>query len=135
MRLDETTRLLAETRAVYPGMSIVPGIADAWLGILGDLTFAECHNALVRLGKTQSHIPAPADIRRLVLADRQDTAMRALPSGDTDLVQKPEWFDAVMRQALEETREKNRQREERGERPTFGQTITKPSDHRPGGRS
>lgn len=131
MRIDEAATLVAEARALYPGMSIVPGIADAWNGVLGDLSLPECREALMKHGRGESRIPVPADVRRIALAVRQDAAMRALPSGSDALVPMPEWFHTTVAQHKARTREENRLRKERGERPYYGETVIRPSDQRP----
>lgn len=141
MRIDEAATLVAEARALYPGMSIVPGIADAWNGVLGDLALDDCRDALLKHGKGESRIPVPADIRRLVLAARQDAAMRELPGGHDELVPMPDWFHTTVQQHKLRTREANKdkwrpgqgpvpkQREDRGD---YGETVMRPSDGRPG---
>lgn len=141
MRLEESATLVAEARAIYPGMSIVPGIADAWLGVLGDLTLDECRVALLKHGKGENRMPVPADIRRLALAARQDAALRALPNSDRDLIPMPDWFHTTVQQHKLRTREANKDKwqpgrgpmpKQRADRAEYGQTVMRPSDGRPG---
>lgn len=145
MNLQEATRLVAESRAIFPGMSIVPGIADAWHGVLGDLHFPECHTALVLYGQHESRMPVPADIRRLTMAARQDAVMRELPetrpvpqSTDTHFAGlpipgKPAWVQRVYLEARNRQHAINAERKAQGLPPTYGMQTTRPSDHRPGG--
>lgn len=109
------------------------GEADviAWHGAIGDMSFEECRDATVKHYALQTDWLMPAHIRRLTLAARQDAAMRALPSNPNDLVTKPEWFDTTAAQHKARTREDNRLRKERGERPYYGETVMRPSDGRP----
>lgn len=108
------------------------GEADviAWHGTLGDLRFDECRDAVVKHYAQQTDWLMPAHVRRLVLAVRQDQAMRALPGGGDDLVPMPEWFQTTVEQHKQRTRAANEERKERGERAKYGQTVMRPIDGR-----
>ncbi len=141
MNLQEATKLVAEARAIYPGMSIVPGIADAWLGILGDLRYPECHAALLLHGRRESRIPVPADLRRLVESARASILYVAperpsLESGETHfnglpIPGRPSWVQAVYEDAKARQRELNAERKAQGLPLDFGRMFTKPIDHQP----
>ncbi len=143
MNLQEATKLVAEARAIYPGMSIVPGIADAWLGILGDLRYPECHAALLLHGRRESRIPVPADLRRLVESARASIPYvaperLALQSAETQFAGlpipgRPDWVQQVYEDVKAKQRELNVERKAQGQPPMFGRMFTQPSDHRPGG--
>ena len=100
MNASEAVRLVAEARACYPGMSVPVGMPEAWHGLIGDLTFADCHDALMRHARSSSQIITPADVRKIVTAAQNDRVMRAaVTSGRGDgRTTKPEWFGTVMRQ-------------------------------------
>lgn len=110
------------------------GEADviAWHGALGDLTLPECSAAVVKHYAEATDWVMPAHVRKRALAGRQDAAMRSLPAGTDDMVLKPDWFDGLAAEHKQRTREENRQRKERGDRPVFGKTVLAPSDGRPG---
>lgn len=119
------------------------GEADviSWQGAIGDLSFDECRNAVVKHYAEQTDWVMPAHVRRLALAARQDAAMRALPGSHDDLVPQPDWFRTTVAEHRNRTRELNKekwkpgkgpvpkQREDRGD---FGETVMRPSDGRPG---
>lgn len=142
MNRDEAAVFVAEVRALCPGMAIVPGIVDAWLGVVGDLPIGECRSALLKHARSDGRIPAPADVRRGVLAARQDAAMRELPAGPAlppgapetfgglPIPGAPPWVRGVYERAKAEQHEINRQRREQGLPPTFGKTVMATNDGR-----
>ena len=148
MNLDAVAILLSEVRAMYPQMTFVPKIADAWLSVLHDFDIDDCRLAMTAWAIAQpQRIPGPGDLRRLVLVERQDAAMRdtvaqvtrrttgeivcgsfqglPIPGG------RPEWVHARYEQAKASQHALNVQRKADGMAPTYGETITRPSDHRP----
>lgn len=104
---------------------------EAWLGTLGDLRFEESRDAAVQHYAHSTEWLMPAHIRRLCLASRQDTAMRALPEADGDLVSRPEWVTATALRYKLKQREINAQRKAEGKRPFYGLTVMHPRDGRP----
>jgi hypothetical protein len=109
-----------------------PGEADiiAWHGVLGDLLFDECRDAVLRHFRESTDWLMPAHVRRFVMAHR-DKTRPAIEWGDDSLVSKPEWFDERMRQAREATRADNEARRERGEPVFYGETVLREVDRRP----
>lgn len=119
------------------------GEADviSWQGAIGDLTFEECRTAVVKHYAEQTDWLMPAHVRRLALSARQDAAMRSLPSGRDDLVPQPDWFRATVEEHKRRTHELNKERwrpgqgpmpKQREERGSYGETVYRPSDGRPG---
>lgn len=108
------------------------GEADvhAWMGAVGDLTFDECRNAVVKHYAQQTEWVMPAHVRRLALAARQDEAMRALPGDPGDLVPQPDWFRATVAEHKRRQHALNEQRKERGEPLSYGDTVMRPIDGR-----
>ena len=131
MNIDQAALLVGETRAMYPGMTLVPGIVDAWLAVLRPHDIDDCRIALTTYAMTETRIPVPADIRRVLLSARQDNAMRTIPSGRGDLVPMPEWFHARAAQHKAAQREFNAERKARGLPASYGDTVMHPSDGRP----
>lgn len=123
MTVDDAARLLVEVRAMYPAMTIVPKIADAWESVLGGYDLDDCRTALTTWGMTESRIPAPADVRRVILAGRQDTRMRELPGNPSDLIPMPDWFYATVAEHKRRTHEANAERAAAGLAPDFGGQV------------
>lgn len=133
MKLDEVGMLIAECRALFPAMTLVPGIADAWHGMLGDLGYQECRNAIHKHARVQAHIPSLAEVRRLVLSARADLppaavesidAARALKSGETEfgglpIPGRPAWAQERYEEARDLQRAINAMRKADGRPPTF----------------
>lgn len=119
------------------------GEADviSWQGAIGDLSFDECRDAVVKHYAQQTDWLMPAHVRRLALAARQDAAMRSLPQGGSDLVTQPDWFRTTVEQHKLRTREANKDKwkpgkgpvpKDREDRGDYGETVMRPSDGRPG---
>lgn len=119
------------------------GEADVitWHETIGDLSFDECRNAVVKHYAEQTEWVMPAHVRRLALVTRQDAAMRALPGSPDDLVPQPDWFRASVEQHKLRTREANKDRwrpgngrmpQQRDQRGEYGETVMRPSDGRRG---
>lgn len=130
MNREECAALLTVV-ASYDRRSLGEADVIAWHGAIGDMTFEECRDATVKHYASQTDWLMPAHVRKLALAARQDAAMRALPSGGTDVVTKPDWFDTTAAQHKARTREENLARKARGERPYYGETVMRPSDRMP----
>ncbi|MFI8305042.1 hypothetical protein ACIF80_16590 [Streptomyces sp. NPDC085927] len=80
----ETAGLAALVAAMCPSMHLEESTTDAWHLLLADLDVADTREAVIRLGRTQSHIDA-ADIRAEVRAIREERLARdPLPLPDTD---------------------------------------------------
>lgn len=131
MNLDDAATLVAETRAMYPGMSIVPGIVDAWHSVLHTFELDDCRLALTSYASAETRIPVPADVRRLCLASRQDQAMRTLPPSPHDLIPMPDWFHATVAEHRRRQHALNVERKSAGLLPTFGETVRTRADGMP----
>ncbi|GAB3177897.1 hypothetical protein [Streptomyces incanus] len=84
MTPTETAGLAALVAAMCPSMHLEETTTDAWHLLLADLDVADTREAVIRLGRRQSHIDA-ADIRAEVHAIREERLARdPLPLPDTD---------------------------------------------------
>lgn len=129
MNRSECAQLLTVV-ASYDRRTLGEADVIAWHGTLGDLTFDECRDAVVKHYAQQTDWVMPAHLRRLALAARQDAAMRALPGSRDDLVPMPSWFAVTVEQHKLRTRAANEERKAAGERPDYGQTVMRPLDGR-----
>lgn len=139
MNKAECAQLLTVV-ATYDRRTLGETDVVAWQQALGDLRFEECRDAVVKHYATATDWVMPAHVRRLVLAARQDNAMRALPARD-DLVPQPSWFRSTVEEHKKRTRALNEERWKPGKGPMpavrddrgyFGETVMRPSDGRPG---
>ncbi|MBL3669607.1 hypothetical protein JL475_27210 [Streptomyces sp. M2CJ-2] len=84
MTPTETAELAALVAAMCPSMHLEETATDAWHLLLADLDIADTREAVIRLGRRQSHIYA-ADIRAEVHAIREERLARdPLPLPDSD---------------------------------------------------
>lgn len=84
MTPNETAELTALVAGMCPSMHLEETTTDAWHLLLVDLDVADTREAVIRLGRRQSHIDA-ADIRAEVHAIREERLARdPLPLPDTD---------------------------------------------------
>ncbi|WP_406729383.1 hypothetical protein WJ438_39465 [Streptomyces sp. GD-15H] len=84
MTPTETAGLAALVAAMCPSIHLEETTTDAWHLLLADLDVADTREAVIRLGRRQSHIDA-ADIRAEVHAIREERLARdPLPLPDTD---------------------------------------------------
>ncbi|AJF63857.1 hypothetical protein SVTN_04860 [Streptomyces vietnamensis] len=82
----DTAGLAALVAAMCPSMHLEETTTDAWHLLLADLDVADTREAVIRLGRRQSHID-PADIRTEVRAIREERLARdplPLPYADPD---------------------------------------------------
>lgn len=129
MNRGQVADLLAVAQT-FDSRTVGQSDVQAWHGALGDLVFDECRDAVVHHYANRTERVMPGHVRARVIAVRQDIAMRALPSGGSDLVQKPDWFESTVAYHKARTREENRLRKERGEPPYYGETVMTSSDGR-----
>lgn len=112
----------------------------AWHGVLGDLPFEQCRDAVIAHYATQTDWLMPAHVRRHVLTARQDRAMRELPAGPSLPPEAPETFGGLpipgapswVRQVYETAKAQqhaiNEQRKTDGLPPTYGKTVMASTD-------
>lgn len=131
MNQTEISTLLAIIAQV-DNRALSPADVITWHGLLGDLRFDECDEAVKAHRRESTDWVMPAHVRKRVLAKRQDSAMRALPSSPHTLMPMPDWFHERVAEHKERTRMENAARKERGERAYYGETVKEPSDGRPG---
>lgn len=103
MNREEATNLLAVAQT-YDQRTVGQTDVMAWFSALGDLPFSESRDAMVTYYATNTTRVMPAHIRQLLLAARQDRAMRALSPARSDLVPMPSWFRTVYEKSLAESR-------------------------------
>jgi len=86
-------RLLA---AACPQQAIDDYTPDSWHDLLGDLSFADCHEAMVTIGKRQPFI-APAEIITEVRRIRAERIARApIPAPPPELADDPRAYQAEL---------------------------------------
>lgn len=87
MTRDETRALLALAAATTRDWAPNSVDTDAWHGLLGDLEFDDCREALLDHCRRSHHRPVPADVRagvKRVRADRLERAPYVIPAADPD---------------------------------------------------
>jgi hypothetical protein len=94
-------------------------------GLLGDLRYDECVQAVNTHRRSSTDYLQPAHLRKLVSAARQDQAMRDRPQigSSLDLILKPDWFDATKKEWQSRTHEANKARVAAGQTPLYGDTV------------
>lgn len=133
MNQHETGLLLAAI-AGYDQRTVGETDVIAWHGILGDLTIVECTAAVQKHYADSTDRLMPAHIRRIVIAARNDRAMRnGLPAVPDDAVPKPDWFDSTVAHYRERAKAEAAAAVARGEEPTYGDAIIRPHDRTPRG--
>lgn len=94
MNTQECIDLLAVV-AAYDRRTVGESDVLAWSAALTDLPLDPCKRAVIEYYSRETTWLMPAHLRKLVTAERNDHAMRTLPSWDGDLKPKPAWFDAA----------------------------------------
>lgn len=142
MTPEETVQLLAVARAAFPGMTMVEGMPQIWLGALGDLGLQECVAAVVEHAKTSDRIVTVANIRELVTqAQRREAGEERvreieswLGSGSSqELVPMPDWFQSTVEEHRRRARAARGQDWKPGDPATFGEAIVTAFDRMPRG--
>lgn len=146
MNRTETATLLAHI-AQIDNRHVSAADVNEWLGLIGDLTYGDCHAAVVAHRQESEAWLMPAHVRKRVLAARQDRAMRQLPAagsalppgapgtfGGLPIPGRPIWAQRVYEQAKAQQREINATRKAQGLLPTYGQPDVRPVDRMPGRR-
>jgi hypothetical protein len=92
---SETVALTRYVKACCPQQQIDQYTPDAWFDLLGDLSMADCHEAVKVIGKRQPFI-APAEIRAEVRRIRNDRLARhPAPAPPSELADEPGRYKAV----------------------------------------
>lgn len=140
MRPDEVVQLIAVARAAFPGMSIVEGMPQVWLGALGDLRLDECIAAVVEHAKTSDRIVTVANINELVLKARRSEAgeerVREIESwlgtgSSQERVPMPDWFRSTVDEHRRRARAARGPDWKPGDPTSFGDAILTTLDRMP----
>ena len=102
-----------------------------WLGLLGDLRLDECKQAVRKHFYTSTDWLMPVHIRKIVIADRQDVAMRELPALGNDLIPMPDWFRDEVDKHKKHAAATRTNNLDAGRPVTFGEAIVNSFDRRP----
>lgn len=92
MTRNEVTAILARC-ASFDRRTVGQSDVTAWMLVLGDLTHAECDNAVIDYYKDNRDFIMPSDIRRRVMAERQDWLAIHPEAGPQHPELVPPWQD------------------------------------------
>ena len=80
MNMKEAIALCRYTQACCPQQRLDQYTPDAWLDLLGDLTYADCKTAVANVAKREPFV-SPAEIRTEVAHMRRDRIDEAILTG------------------------------------------------------
>jgi hypothetical protein len=142
MTPEETVQLLAVARAAFPGMTMVEGMPQIWLGALGDLRFEACVAAVVEHAKASDRIVTVANIRDLVLRkERREAGEERVreneswlgTSSSQERVPMPDWFRSTVEEHRRRAMAARNPDWKPGDPSPFGETVLTTLDRMPKG--
>jgi hypothetical protein len=93
---QETVLLVAYVKACCPQQAIGEYTPDAWHDLLGDLSLADCRDAVAAVAKRQPFV-APAEIRAEVRRLRAERlAASVIPAPPAELADNPRAYQAAL---------------------------------------
>lgn len=140
MTPEEVVQLLAVARAAFPGMTMVEGMPQVWLGVIGDLRLEQCVAAIVEHAKTSDRIVTVANIRELVTqAQRREAGEERVKeieswlgtSNTQERVPMPDWFRSSVEEHRRRARAARGPEWKPGDPTSFGDAILTTLDRMP----
>jgi hypothetical protein len=101
MTPQETVLLTAYVKACCPQQALGEYTPDAWHDLLGDLSLADCREAVAAVAKRQPFV-APAEIRAEVRRIREARLARTpLPAPPAELADEPGRYQRIVKANIE----------------------------------